>query len=68
MPFDAEGKLPNRLFVGEIFHLLQKHDAEHGVQLFGPASLEFVIQVKKLLSGKFVQNLFPKQVSPGGLQ
>ena len=33
MPFDIEGKLSDRLFVGEIEHLLDKQSAHHGVEL-----------------------------------
>jgi len=41
VPENVESERMNRLFVGQILHLLEKNDAEHSVELFGFPSFEF---------------------------
>jgi hypothetical protein len=68
MPNDVEGKLTNRLFVGQVLNMQQKDDAEHGVQLFGSTPFEIIVVGKQLLRRQLVEYLLPKQMRPGGFQ
>jgi len=68
MPQDVESELTNRLLVGQILHLLQQNDAEHGVQLLGRAPLDVIEVGEQLLHRQPVEDLLPEQMRPRGFQ
>jgi len=56
-----DGKLMDRLLVGEIRHLPQKNDAEHGVEFFGLAAELLTVEGKQPLRRQLVKDVLPKQ-------
>jgi len=64
VPFDVEGELTDRLFIGEIKHLLEDQKAHQAEEFFGGAAHPRGIIRDKLFHGEVGKDFFPEEMCP----
>src|SRR5271169_255649 len=65
MPLEIIGKLIYGFFVGQVVHLLEDHETQHGVKFLGRRSENRIVFSKYLLDWQRGKNMLPKYLCPG---
>src|SRR6266545_4352812 len=65
LPLKIIGKLVNGFLVGQVVHLLDDHEAEHGIEFLGRRSENRVVFAINLFYRQRGKNMLPKYLGPG---
>src|SRR6266498_2914850 len=65
MPLEIIGKLISSFLVGQVVHLLDDHEADHGVEFLSRRSENRIVIGKDLLDRQRCKNVLPKYLCPG---
>ena len=65
MPLEIIGKLVYGVLIGQIVHLLEYHETDHGIEFLGRRPENRIVRGKYLLDRQRGKNMFPKYLCPG---